>query len=137
MGVDVLPVYSELAGDEEFREFVILFVGELPEKILPFRQKLSERKWAELGLIAHQMKGSAGSYGFGEISEAALELETLIKTNQPELQITNAVQKLITLCQHATAEPNLNSPQPSYSGSVPFPITAAGTTVTGREDAPH
>ncbi|MDR1964185.1 MAG: Hpt domain-containing protein [Planctomycetaceae bacterium] len=99
------PIYSSLASDDDLREILFMYVEEMPERIVRFQQELAARNWSELCIAAHQLKGSAGSHGFAEISNTAAELETALKTKQPEEQITNTVQLLLDLCRRAAVEP--------------------------------
>ncbi|MDR1141525.1 MAG: Hpt domain-containing protein [Planctomycetaceae bacterium] len=96
-------IYSTLASDEDLREILMLYVAEMPDRIARLERECAARNWSELCSAAHQLKGSAGSHGFAEISLAAAELETALKTHQPEEQITIIVQHLISLCRHVTA----------------------------------
>ncbi|MDR0337307.1 MAG: Hpt domain-containing protein [Planctomycetaceae bacterium] len=104
MNTDHLPIYSTLASDEELREILALYVGEMPDRIFRLESECVARNWSELCRVAHQLKGSAGSHGFAEISLAAAKLETAIKTQLPEQQITVIVQHLTDLCRRVTTE---------------------------------
>jgi HPt (histidine-containing phosphotransfer) domain-containing protein len=75
----------------------------MPDRIARLERECAARNWLELCSAAHQLKGSAGSHGFAEISLAAAELETALKTKQPEEQITIIVQYLTRLCRRVTA----------------------------------
>ncbi|MDR2756338.1 MAG: Hpt domain-containing protein [Planctomycetaceae bacterium] len=97
-------IYSDLALDKDLREILTMYVEEMPDKIVRLERECAERNWLELRTAAHQLKGSAGSHGFAEISLAAEELETALKTKQPEEQIKLIVQHLTGLCRRVTAD---------------------------------
>jgi HPt (histidine-containing phosphotransfer) domain-containing protein len=98
------PLYSTLGGDPDLGEIVELFVDEMPERISNLLDLMDSQQWEELRRAAHQLKGAAGSYGFGPISPAAAHLENVIKTNESdEEQIRQAVDELINLCGRAKA----------------------------------
>jgi HPt (histidine-containing phosphotransfer) domain-containing protein len=80
-----------------------MYIEEMPDKIARLERECAVRNWSELCTAVHQLKGSAGSHGFAEISDAAAELETALKTKQPEEQIKILVQHLTKLCQRVTA----------------------------------
>ncbi|MDR2705155.1 MAG: Hpt domain-containing protein [Planctomycetaceae bacterium] len=96
-------IYSSLSSDEDLREILIMYIEEMPDRIARLERECAAQNWSELCTAAHQLKGSAGSHGFAEISHAAAELETALKTKQPEEQIKILVQHLTELCQHVTA----------------------------------
>lgn len=105
MNEDRAPIYSILASDEDLRELVAMFVDEMPERTGRFRRCFEDRDWPELQRVAHQLKGSAGGYGFASLSVAAAELEALVKTGRPEDRIAEAMERLIAMCLRATADP--------------------------------
>ena len=93
-------IHSTLS-DEDFRDLVELFVSELPQKIAECQAALGSQDWERLRMMAHRLKGSAGSYGFPSISRAALELEISISGQTPQATIQEHVQTLAHLCTRA------------------------------------
>jgi hypothetical protein len=74
---------------------------------------LEERCFADLGPIAHQFKGSGGGYGFPIISDAAAQLEAVVKspnipTESQQLFIQKSVDELIGILE--LARTSLTSP---------------------------
>ena len=68
--------------DLELDELKREFLAEADEKIREIESKLSERSPEALervSYLAHQLKGSGGSYGFQRISTDAAELESAIE----------------------------------------------------------
>jgi len=65
--------------DESFAQLVELFVRELGDDLDSLRQMFTTDQRIELGRLAHQLKGSCGSYGFPELSRRAAELERCVK----------------------------------------------------------
>ncbi|MDR3197762.1 MAG: Hpt domain-containing protein [Planctomycetaceae bacterium] len=104
MNTDHSPIYSSLASDKDLREILLMYIEEMPDRIVRLERECTARNWSELCIAAHQLKGSAGSHGFAEISLAAAELETALKTKQPEEQIRISVQHLTDLCRRVTAD---------------------------------
>ncbi|MDR2116526.1 MAG: Hpt domain-containing protein [Planctomycetaceae bacterium] len=99
MNTDHSLIHSNLASDKDLHEILLMYIEEMPDRIAKLEREFSLRNWAELRTAAHQLKGSAGSHGFTEISLVAMELETALKTKQPEEQIQIIVQQLIDLCR--------------------------------------
>ena len=104
MSEEHLPIYSKFAGDEDLGDIIVLFVEEMPERIARFQKALVEKNWPELQVAAHQLKGSAGSHGFGTLSPIAAELEATVKTGQSEEQIAAATERLVDACRRITAK---------------------------------
>ncbi|MCA8962173.1 MAG: Hpt domain-containing protein, partial [Planctomycetes bacterium] len=73
------PLYSSYADDEDMLELVEMFVEELPDRVHSLESAISQGDLPQLETLAHQIKGSAGSYGFQVITEAAGRLEHLLK----------------------------------------------------------
>ena len=91
-------IHSSLAGDPELGEIVEMFVEEMPGRVASLLEHLSRKDWDGLRQSAHQLKGAAGSYGFGTISPCAGRLEGVIRDNEPEERIRDAVMELADLC---------------------------------------
>lgn len=94
-------IYSSFDADPDFAELVQWFV-----KALPLRMRAMDRAFhggdlSELGRLAHQMKGAAGSYGFPQITLAADELEHAVRLGDSRAAIEQRFRRLSTLCQQA------------------------------------
>lgn len=97
------PLYSTLGGDPDLGEIVELFVEEMPERVSNLLNLMESQDWDELRRAAHQLKGAAGSYGFGPISPAAAQVEDAIRSSDGEEQIRQTVEELVNLCSRAKA----------------------------------
>lgn len=93
------PIQSDFDGDPAMRELIELFVSEMPAKATKLSELFEEQQIDELRRLAHQLKGAAGGYGFGVISEAAAKLEQSIKSLEEAEQMHEQVEALIDLCQ--------------------------------------
>ncbi len=71
------------AGGDAYllRELVELFLGECPALLADMRDAIDRQDALCLRRIAHTLKGSAGTVGATIVSEAALRLEILARTN--------------------------------------------------------
>lgn len=85
-------------------ELVGLFVGELPARAETIEQALKAQDLELLKGLAHQLKGTAGIYGFTAISDAArlVHQEAKEEMNWERLQAT--VAELVQQCKHASAQ---------------------------------
>jgi histidine phosphotransfer protein HptB len=92
------PIYSKLGGDPELGELVEMFVSEMPDRVTAMLARYDTGDFKELARLAHQIKGAAGSYGFGDLTPAAARLEFSACKNEPADLIREAVDELIELC---------------------------------------
>ena len=98
MAVVKQAIYSSLGDDPDFSELVELYVAEMPERIQRFKQLFDHGDYFELNRFAHQLKGSAGGYGFIEITPAAARVEHAA-TDDPDLaELEAALSELLELC---------------------------------------
>ena len=95
------PMVSELAGDAELADILEIFVAELPKRIRAVEEALNAADFATVGQMAHQLKGSAGGYGFPVISEVAGILERHAGASSDVAAITEQVRRLADLCASA------------------------------------
>jgi PAS domain S-box-containing protein len=109
-------LYSRLAADPDLAELVDMFVEEMPGRMTAIRSQAEARNWAQLGRTAHQLKGSAGSYGFPQITLCAARLEAAAKNAHPEERILAAVEELLTLCRNARS--GVPPADPPVAGAV-------------------
>ena len=96
-------IYSSLATDEDLAEIVEMFVDEMPGRVDTLRRQYDQSDWEELRRTSHQLKGSAGSYGFGQITPAAAQLETALRDGEPRVRVEQLLDAVIALCNQATA----------------------------------
>ena len=92
-------ISSDLADDEEMIELVALFVAGLPAKVDRLVQARNDNDGATILAVAHQLKGSAGGYGFMPITVAAAALEESIRRRAPDLE--TRIAELRSLCERA------------------------------------
>ncbi|MGE4620195.1 MAG: Hpt domain-containing protein [Planctomycetota bacterium] len=100
--MDDEKIYSQLAGDPEFKDLLESFVEDLPKRAHRIHDQLLEGQLDTASDILHQLKGASGIYGFLPIYEAARDLETRIK-NQEDGIVEVAIE-LINICKRATNE---------------------------------
>lgn len=96
---DATPIYSSLAQDPDLEERVVMFADEMSDRIAVLENALTEQDFEKLQQAAHQLKGSAGSYGFEELTPYAAAVEFAVGEEEPEEQIIAVVSELVTACQ--------------------------------------
>ena len=70
---------SSLAGNVKFLGIVKRFVSKLALQITEMETALETQRFSDLADLAHWLKGSAGSVGYGIFTEVAQELESAAK----------------------------------------------------------
>lgn len=73
-----------LLEDGNLRDIVEEFVAGLSVRISEIRKAHEQLDWDRLTLLAHQLKGAAGSYGYPDISQLCAELETRCRRHQAD-----------------------------------------------------
>jgi HPt (histidine-containing phosphotransfer) domain-containing protein len=96
---------SEFADDPEMAQLVETFVAVLPERAAAIEDALFQWDLDVLLTLAHQLKGTGGSYGFPSITEAAARLEETAKTKGDLAKLQEQVDALVDLCMRAARRP--------------------------------
>ena len=98
-------ISSEFAADPDFVEIIDQFVSGLPERIESMQEALANGDLETLGRLAHQLKGSGGSYGYSALSDPAKALEDTAKARDHEASGL-ALAPLTDLCRAIIAGHN-------------------------------
>ncbi len=96
-------LHSSLAADPDLGELVDLFVAEMPNRINAMETQAESGDWEQVRRTAHQMKGSAGSYGFDVITPSAARLEHIAGDGCQEEEVRLALDELLDLCRRLRA----------------------------------
>lgn len=79
-----------------------VFIDDLEKKLGQLQMALRDQDLSLIGEIAHQIKGSAGIYGFPTISNAADTVLSTARSAKPDAPIERPLHRLIELCGRAT-----------------------------------
>jgi len=71
--------HNQLLDDPDFAPIVKKFLSGLHDMVNKMEHAKSDSDWGQLQDLAHQLKGSGGSFGYPELSMQAKALETLLK----------------------------------------------------------
>jgi HPt (histidine-containing phosphotransfer) domain-containing protein len=91
------PLVSRCADDPEMVDLVARFSRVLPARMDEIADALHERRLEDARRLSHQLKGSAGGYGFPEISVAAERLEAILRAGRDGAD--DALAALTALCR--------------------------------------
>jgi HPt (histidine-containing phosphotransfer) domain-containing protein len=92
-------VYSTFGTDPDLSELVTMFVESMPERIDSLQQEFENENWDLLRRSAHQLKGSAGGYGFDQITPLATQLEMAVSQGRSNDEILTSLRELVDLCR--------------------------------------
>jgi signal transduction histidine kinase/DNA-binding response OmpR family regulator len=95
---------SASTDDPELLALVQLFVEDLSVDLRHMRRALDQGDLAELGSVAHRLKGSAGSYGFPALTTQAAVLEQRAKEGAAKCDLEQTLEAITGLCQAARTE---------------------------------
>jgi HPt (histidine-containing phosphotransfer) domain-containing protein len=89
--------------DPELAELLAQFVARLPERAQELEARLASGDRDGLRSIAHQLKGTAGAYGFARVGDAAAALEACSAPGASLDAVRDAVARVVELCRAAHA----------------------------------
>ncbi|MCC7476673.1 MAG: Hpt domain-containing protein [Pirellulales bacterium] len=104
VGPSMIPV------DMEFQELVMEYLKEMPGRVASLRNAFDSHDMPALQRLAHQLKGSAGLYGFPKLGDFAAHLEEQVRAQAPRGRVEDALFAVLESCA-STCEhlPSTNS----------------------------
>ena len=79
----ISPIASTLSvARPEYRKLVDMFVGQLPGMLAEMQLACDESNWNKLRKLAHALKGTGGTIGFGCFTEPTVRLEKAVQSRQ-------------------------------------------------------
>jgi signal transduction histidine kinase/CheY-like chemotaxis protein len=94
---------STFGDDADMMEIVRQFVHDLPARSSAILRATQALDMEALARLAHQLKGSAGGYGFPGITEAAAEVEQALAPGVEHAVLEARTEALANLCRRARA----------------------------------
>ena len=99
---DTGPLASQFANDADMVELLDMFISELGARSEQLADLLNARRMDDLRVVAHQLKGAAGGYGYPSLSEAAGVLESRLSGSPRDVEdVLSAVTDLRRICDRA------------------------------------
>ena len=91
---------SKFSDDAEMNQLVIEFIDLLPPRLVDLTTACASLDWDTIEAKAHQLRGSAGLYGYKELFELSEKLEIEAKTSRDDpspllAQITSLIERII------------------------------------------
>ncbi|MBX2823266.1 MAG: Hpt domain-containing protein [Gammaproteobacteria bacterium] len=91
--------------NEKFRPLAERFMARLGDKLKEMQQAVESQDMATVASLAHWLKGSGGSVGFGALTEPAAELENAAKNGEAD-QVPTLFESLLSICSQLSLEEN-------------------------------
>jgi HPt (histidine-containing phosphotransfer) domain-containing protein len=95
------PIKSIYADDEVIAEILPDFVRNLPNYVDKIRAATGQGDRLAAARVCHDLKGSAGGYGYPQISALAEELEVTLKSGGAMELAATLVEQIATQCRLA------------------------------------
>lgn len=92
-------IYSTLADDPDLGPLVEMYVAEMPDRMTTLAGRFSSGDLNGLATTAHQIKGAAGSHGFGLVTPYAANLEAAARQQRPMPEVQAALDALVGICR--------------------------------------
>jgi signal transduction histidine kinase/DNA-binding NarL/FixJ family response regulator/HPt (histidine-containing phosphotransfer) domain-containing protein len=109
------PLLSEFATDSDFSCLVSDYVEGLAGQMAILETAFLGSDLDAMKRVAHQVKGSAGSYGFPTITDGAAVLEQYLKDDADRAMVRRHLSELHALCRRAEAGVGLPPPEAEAS----------------------
>jgi CheY-like chemotaxis protein/HPt (histidine-containing phosphotransfer) domain-containing protein len=112
------PARSGASERDEIAALTACFLDGLPSRVDALVRGLDAGDVARVSMLAHQLKGAAGLYGFPTLSNAAAALEQCARTASQVDELVSRARTVVDLCERAhLADPGV--PRPSPLGIAP------------------
>ncbi len=98
------PLLSEFRDDPDLLELVEYFVEEISNTAEKFRAASQAQDLEVLSRLSHQLKGSAGGYGFTPLTDSARVVENAVLAGEDFSEIQKNVDELIALCHRVALD---------------------------------
>ena len=98
--------FSTLDAELGLGDLVAEFVDELPKRLAAIEQALADANLNALKRLTHQLKGSAGGFGFAPITKAAGRVEQQATRGADLESLRASLEELANLCRRVSAKPD-------------------------------
>jgi HPt (histidine-containing phosphotransfer) domain-containing protein len=103
------PLRSQYEGDEAIGPILPVFLNNVPKYLADLGSWIECRNWTAAARVCHDLKGTAGGYGYPDIGRVANALEVELKGGQDPAAIASHFQEVRGLCQRARLGMGMNS----------------------------
>ena len=111
MDLTVSETVSEFANDPVIGPILNIFVDSLPDRLAKLKKALDTENLDEVKKISHQLRGSAGAFGFSQITLLSGLLEDAVASQKDWQEALGFAEKLFA----AASKIRLSAPVTSTS----------------------
>lgn len=97
----LLPLFSTFVEEPAIAEILPLFLQNLPSYLSRLEEALARGEIDVAIRTCHDLKGTAGGYGYPAISAVASNLESALRAGDEELRARELLESLRDLCSRA------------------------------------
>ncbi len=73
------PLISVYASDEAIAGILSVFINNIPKYLDKLSAAIDTEDWAQAARVCHDLKGTAGGYGYPDIGRVAQQMEMQVK----------------------------------------------------------
>ncbi len=95
------PLLSIYANDSAVADILPLFVSNVPKYLGNLEAHIGSSDWAMAARVCHDLKGTAGGYGYPDIGGVAKRLETEVKGARSLDILNGLLAEAKILCERA------------------------------------
>ena len=95
------PIASQFEQDEDLADLIPMFIDELETRVQQLRDAFETQDAQTLREVAHKVRGSAGGYGFPDLTDFAGQVEDALRSGAATTEIHEELGELLGLCQAA------------------------------------
>jgi HPt (histidine-containing phosphotransfer) domain-containing protein len=95
------PNSRDLSGDPAVAELVAFFLGELERRVPRMQKAWDQGDLEELARHAHDLRGSAASFGFPDITSCARTVEDGIAREADVSEVRERIEEMLLICRRA------------------------------------
>jgi len=99
---DDAPIRSVFADDPDMATLIDEFVSSLTTRASTILERLDQGATEQARVLAHQLKGAGGGYGFPQVTDAARIVELAIREKRLD-DARDATRDLIRLCTRVSS----------------------------------
>lgn len=97
----LLPLYSTFVEEPAIAEILPIFLGNLSNYVRGLEAALSAGDVEVAVRTCHDLKGTAGGYGYPSISAVASNIETALRAGEENRTVRELLESLRELCSRA------------------------------------
>lgn len=92
------PISSQFEHDADLADLIPLFIDDLETRVQELREAFEAEDLDRVRTVAHKVRGSAGGYGFPDLTDLAGQVEDSIRSGCDAQAVGEDLGELVGLC---------------------------------------